>query len=582
MTQTLEPPADNDAVTISADEVSDDAAASGPRRLPWADDIPSVTAEDMRPIKWQLTLSLVGLALGALMGIMQAMERLNINLYDSTPLSTYYQGLTIHGVALALVFTFCFANAFLSLTVMKGFQRPLANRGISDLSAMLAWAGVVFAAYAMLTNQASVLFTFYAPLKAVPSFYFGAALLLISTWLVLLNMFLTYFGWRRDNPGQHVPLLAFISIISYVMWFISSLGIAVEVLGFLLPWSMGLIDKVDPQFTRTLFWFTGHPIVYFWLMPIYVSWYMMLPKMVGGRVLSDGITRMVFIAFLLLIPVGVHHQFTDPGIPFSSKTIQWLLTFCIFYPSIITLFSVVSGLEEGARSRGGKGKLAWMLKLPWGDPAIAGQLLAGLGFMLGGMSGLINASFTINLVVHNTAFIPGHFHLTVGTAVALSIMAISYWLVPYLTGKELWSRRLGVVQVFMWFGGVLIFSRGQMHGGLHGMPRRTMINDATYLDQFGSWDLANIMTGIGGTIMFLSAVLFFVNVIVTLTKDPDRVQRFVPIAEVRSKLENGSWMWLDDIVRWTAVAFVFSAIIYGEVFFHLLPLNAVSRGLRLW
>jgi cytochrome c oxidase subunit 1 len=121
-----------------------------------------------------------------------------------------------------------------------------------------------------------------------------------------------------------------------------------------------------------------------------------------------------------------------------------------------------------------------------------------------------------------------------------------------------------------------------MHGGLHGMPRRTMINDATYLDQFGSWDLANIMTGIGGTIMFLSAVLFFVNVIVTLTKDPDRVQRFIPIAEVRSKLENGSWMWLDDIVRWTAVAFVFSAIIYGEVFFHLLPLNAVSRGLRLW
>lgn len=234
---------------------------------------------------------------------------------------------------------------------MKGFQRPLANRGISDLSAMLAWAGVIFASYAMLTNQASVLFTFYAPLKAIPAFYFGAALLVISTWLVLLNMLLTYFAWKRDNPGQHVPLLAFISIISYMMWFIASLGIAVEVLGFLLPWSMGLIDKVDPQFTRTLFWFTGHPIVYFWLMPIYVSWYMMLPKMVGGRVLSDGLTRMVFIAFLLLIPVGVHHQFTDPGIPFSSKTIQWLLTFCIFYPSIITLFSVVSGLEEGAKSR---------------------------------------------------------------------------------------------------------------------------------------------------------------------------------------------------------------------------------------
>ena len=66
-----------------------------------------------------------------------------------------------------------------------------------------------------------------------------------------------------------------------------------------------LIDGVDPLLTRTLFWFSGHPIVYFWLLPVYVSWYMMLPKWVGGKLYSDGLTRMVFISFLLLIPVGV-------------------------------------------------------------------------------------------------------------------------------------------------------------------------------------------------------------------------------------------------------------------------------------
>jgi cytochrome c oxidase subunit 1 len=60
----------------------------------------------------------------------------------------------------------------------------------------------------------------------------------------------------------------------------------------------------------------------------------------------------LFLSFLLLIPVGVHHQFTDPGIPFSSKTIQWVLTFGIFYPSLITAFTVFAALEMGARKRG--------------------------------------------------------------------------------------------------------------------------------------------------------------------------------------------------------------------------------------
>ncbi|MBM3684728.1 MAG: hypothetical protein FJW83_09370 [Actinobacteria bacterium] len=86
------------------------------------------------------------------------------------------------------------------------------------------------------------------------------------------------------------------------MWFLASLGVAAEVLGILLPWSLGLTETVDPQFTRILFWFSGHPIVYFWLLPVYVSWYLMLPRMVGGSIWSDGLTRIVFLSFLVLLP----------------------------------------------------------------------------------------------------------------------------------------------------------------------------------------------------------------------------------------------------------------------------------------
>ncbi|MCB1017812.1 MAG: cbb3-type cytochrome c oxidase subunit I [Acidimicrobiales bacterium] len=572
----------------------------------WKIDIPGVRQADVRAVKWQLYLSLVGLFLGLAMGALQASDRgdfaleelfnRSIDLYDAVGLQSYYQGLTIHGVTLALVFTFTFSNAFLSLTVMKSLKRPLASAVLRDVSLYLAWIGVALAAWAMLANKATVLFTFYPPLQATPAFYIGAVFLVISTWCTLANQLLTLRAWRRDgHEGERIPLLAFTSIVTEIMWFLASIGIAIEVLVFVLPWSLGLTDTIDPQFTRVLFWFTGHPIVYFWLLPIYVSWYLFLPQQAGkGRLASDGLVRLVFLAFLMLLPVGIHHQFTDPGIPFSSKTVSWVLTFCIFFPSVATFFSVIASLENAGRNRGGKGIVGWIPKLRWSDPSVSAQLLAGIGFILGGVSGLINASYTVNLTVHNTAFIVGHFHLTVGTAVALSIMGICYWMVPYLTGKKLWGRRLAVLQTWLWIGGVFVFSRGQMQGGIEGMPRRTNISNATYIDRFTppvdslsnflkNWDIADGLTAIGGTIMFLSGVCFFVVMLGTIysKRQVADVQR-MPIADEPYHPVTQSWPILDRLGLWSAVAGILSLIVYGEIFFHYLPLEMVPGGFQLW
>ena len=550
----------------------------------WKIDMPDLSREDLHPVKWHLYLALLGLFLGVLMGLLQALERSGANLYDEIPiLESYYQGLTIHGVGLAIVFTFSFANAFLALLTMRGFGRPMASRGLAYGSMYVAWGGFALAAWAMLANKATVLFTFYPPLAATPAFYIGAVLLVISTWMTLANQMLTLRAWRRDvGKAERIPLLSFACILVNVMWTIASLGIAVEVLGFILPWSMGITDTIDPQFTRILFWFTGHPIVYFWLLPIYVSWYLLLPKQVGGKLYSDGLVRLVFISFLLLIPVGVHHQFTDPGIPFSSKTIQWLLTLGIFYPSTVTAFSIFAALEQGGRKRGGKGLIGWIFKLPWNDPSVNAQLLAGLGFMLGGASGLINASYTINLVVHNTAFIVGHFHLTVGTAVALSIMGITYWLLPYLTGKRLFAPGLAVLQGWTWFIGVLLFARGQMWSGIDGVPRRTQLRDAIYYADHPEWDTPTMLSAVGGMIMFLGGAMFFVVVLGTIfSRHVAPGVQTIPVSEVQHGSRQ-SWRILDSIGTWVIIAVVLSAVVYGEVLAHYLPLTNVSPPIRPW
>jgi cytochrome c oxidase subunit 1 len=576
MTDTIEPGAEYEIDTTGTEP------ALVLRRPHWEIDIEGVTRADLTPVKWQLWLALVGLALGALMGIVNALERADIQLYDDFQLESYYQGLTLHGVALALIFTFCFSNCFLSLLVMRAYGRPV-HRGLSQLSVTLAWLGVALAAWAILANKATVMFTFYAPLEATPAFYFGAVLLVLSTWVVFANMIITHLAWRKDHPTERIPLVAYVCQTTSLMWFLASLGIAAQVLVWMIPWSLGWRDTVDPQFTRILFWFTGHPIVYFWLLPVYISWYLSLPKLVGGKIYSDGLVRMVFIAFVVLIPVGIHHQFTDPGIPFSSKSVSFILTFFIFYPSMVTAFSVFASLEQGGKANGGKGIIGWIPKLPWGNPAVSGQLLAGIGFMLGGASGLINASYTVNNLVHNTAFIPGHFHLTVGTGVALSIMAICYWLVPYLTGRALWGRRIAVTQTWLWLIGVLIFSRGQMMGGIESMPRRTQISAATYADAQGSsWDWSNALTATGGTIMVISAALFFVVIIATMANSVAvEGRQEIPIGEVVHGPRR-EWALLDDLKVWGGIAIVLTLIVYGEVIFHYWPLNPVSDGFNLW
>ena len=157
--------------------------------------------------------------------------------------------------------------------------------------------------------------------------------------------------------------------------------------------------------------------------------------------------RLAFLLFIpLSLPVGFHHQFLDPGVSTGYKAVHAFITFGVFMPSMITAFTVLASIESGGRARGGKGLLGWIKSLPWSDPSFTAQVLAMVLFALGGISGLVNASFTINLVVHNTMFVPGHFHLTVGTATAMTFMAVAYWLVPYLTGKKLWGRRVAVVQ----------------------------------------------------------------------------------------------------------------------------------------
>jgi cytochrome c oxidase subunit 1 len=467
-----------------------------------------------------IIVATLALFIGTLFGPLQAFDQARLDLYPLVQrllpfVRSYYHGLSLHGVLNALIWTFAFTAGFLLFATAKALGRDYPRMWVPWLSLVLMVVGLVVTAIPMLLNQATVLYTFYPPLQAPPMFYFGLVLVVVSTWVVGLALWQIYRAWRREHPGERTPLPAFMSLVTYAMWFLASLGVAVEVLVLLLPWSLGWTQYTDPQLARTLFWYTGHPLVYFWLLPAYIAWYTVLPQRVGGKLFSDPLARLSFLVFLILsTPVGFHHQYVDPGVPVGWKLLHALLTFLLFIPSMLTAFTVIASIEHGGRRRGGKGTFGWLWKLPWGDPVVSAQLLAGISFMFGGIGGLINASYNINMVVHNTVFIPGHFHLTVGSGVTLTFMGIAYWLLPQLTGRRVWAPKLAVVQSWLWFVGVMIFARGMHWSGLLGVPRRVPMSLANYWQP--EWQLPSLMTAVGGTIMYLGGLLFFLVFVVSL------------------------------------------------------------------
>ena len=532
-------------------------------------------------------VAMAALALGGFIGLFQALEHAGINFYPLPLVGTYYEALTLHGVLNALTWTTFFISGFLLIAQTGSLRRRSAQLWLSWVGFAVMMVGLLMAAVTIFSGNASVLYTFYVPMRANATYYIGLTLLVVGTWFHSANFFLTYRAWRKDNPGVRTPMATVGTLTTWIVWDIATIGVAVEMLTMVIPWSLGLIADTNPLLARTLFWYFGHPLVYFWLLPAYVSWYSMVPKQAGGKLFSDPLARLAFMLFIVFsVPVGLHHQFEDPGISPVWKGIQGALTYVVTFPSFMTAFTLCASLELAGRMRGSKSLLGWIFRLPWKDPSFTTQVFAMIIFAAGGVSGVINASYDMNLVIHNTTWVPGHFHLTVGTAVTLTFMGVTYWLLPYLTKRRLFSKGIALGQAWTWFIGMILFGRGMHWAGLLGAPRRTPFSEAVYtqvlinstrnplLGGASEFQLAMGMVGIGGVILFISGALYFINVIGTFFSPKDSATDVVPpFAEALSGPEN-SPAALDNWRLWVGMGIFVALLSYVPAFIQVISGSA--------
>jgi len=457
-----------------------------------------------------MVVAFLSLGIAAVLGAWQMTVRSGLNPPFASP-ETYFASVTAHGTIMAYVMPTLFAMGFGYFAAVTSLARPLPSMRLAWAGFWLAAIGIVVAVAPIASGKASVLYTFYPPLIGHFFYYLGVLLIVVGSWAWVALMIWAMAQWKRENPGEPVPLVMFATVANAYLWLWTTLGVGVEVIFQLIPSSLGWTQTIDVGLARTLFAWTLHPIVYFWLLPAYIALYTIAPRVAGGRLYSDMMARISFVLLILFsLPVGMHHLFMDPEHGTTFKFLQAMLTGIVVLPTLLTVFTISASMEIAGRLRGGKGLFGWIAALPWDRPMV---LASGLSFFLlgfGGFGGVVNMAYGMNAMVHNTSWVTAHFHLIFGGSVVIMYYAIAYEIWPVLLGRQHFDSRLLRAQLWLWAVGVVITTFPWHILGLLGQPRRVATFDYTN-PAIADWQPWTIVSTIGGFMMLAAALLFLWN-----------------------------------------------------------------------
>ncbi len=522
-----------------------------------------VNAAERKLALSHLWVAFIAFILACFMGEYQVLERSGFIPALESP-TVYFASVSTHGVLMGFVLTTFFIMGFGYYIATSSLKVPVWNIKLAWCGFWISFAGTAMAAIPLLTGKASVLYTFYLPLQAHVAFYIGATLLVVGSWLWCLIMLVMFSQWKKANPKQPVPLAMFATTANALLWLWTSAGVALEVLFQAIPLALGWIDTVDPGLARTLFAWTLHPIVYFWLIPAYTAFYVFVPKQAGSYLFSDEVARVAFILLVVFgLPIGFHHLYMDPQQASGWKLLHGIGTFIVSLPTLITGFTVIASLEIAGKLRGGKGLFGWIGSLPWSNSMVLAVILALLMLILGGFGGIVNASYAMNAMIHNTAWVPGHFHLIFAGTTVIMYFAIAYYIWPLLVRKPLFSNSMALIQLWTWFIGMTILSTPWHVLGLLGQPRRisTVVYNTLLTLAWKPYELAMIF---GGLVMLGSACLFIYNIAKTqfspvsatdFNQEIEYAEPYHPVQDVPD--------YLNDFKLWNRVIAVLMAIGFG-------------------
>lgn len=470
-------------------------------------------------IKANAVVAIVFLAIGGLFGLLVALTRwpaLHI-----LPADLFYLALTAHGADILVFWVVFFEIAVLYFASAVLLNCRLATPRFAWIAFILMLVGSLMANVAVLQGESSVMFTSYVPMKAAPHFYLGLILFAVGALIAVFVFFGTLVVAQQEKTYEgSIPLVTFGAVAAAIIavYTIAS-GAIILVPTFL--WSLGLIGDIDSLTYRLVWWGFGHSSQQVNVAAHVAIWYAIAALTIGSKPLSEKVSRGAFLLYIAFLPIAsAHHLLTDPGI--SSEFKVFNTSYAIYLAVLASMIHGMSvpGAIEAAQRRNGftQGVFGWLRNAPWGNPAFSGMFLSLVMFgFIGGISGVVLGTEQLNLLMHNTLYVTGHFHGTVAAGTTLAFMAVTYLVVPLIFRRELILKGWCKWQPYLFGIGAFGLSMFMMGAGTLGVSRRHW--DMTFSDAALSFDyppsafLMMGLNGIFGVIATVGGIMYIVIVV---------------------------------------------------------------------
>ncbi len=477
-------------------------------------------------IKVNAVAAVIFLALGGLMGLMVALTRWPA--VQLLPAEWFYLVLTGHGANVLLFWIIFFEIAVLYFASAVILGSRLAAPKIAWFAFLLMVVGALMANYAVLRGDSTVMFTSYPPMQASQWFYLSLIIFAVGALIATFIFFATLVVAKNERTYDgSVPLVTFGAITAGIIAVFTLASGAIILIPTWL-WSLGLISNIDTLMYKVVWWGMGHSSQQINVSAHVSIWYAIGAMVLGAKPLSEKVSRMAFFMYILFLQLAsAHHILAEPGMSSSWKIVNtsYMMYLAVMGSMIHGL--TVPGAIEAAQRRNGftRGAFEWLTKAPWGNPAFAGMFLSLVMFgFIGGISGVVLGTEQLNVLMHNTIYVPGHFHGTVVAGTTLAFMAMTYLVVPLIFQRDILWPGMAKWQPFVFgigAGGISLFMMG---AGTLGVARRhwdMSLTDAAHAYEFPA--AAYLMMGLNGISAIMAAVggvMFIVIVVGSILAGP--------------------------------------------------------------
>lgn len=418
---------------------------------------------------------------------------------------TYNSLFTLHGIIMIFLFIVpgipaAFGNFFLPLQLGA---RDVAFPKLNILSWWLYTVGGAFAIVSLFIGGGPIDtgWTFYVPY----SIRTGTEVLfpLLAAFILGFSSILTGINFVTTTHRLRAPGMGFFKMPLFV-WSLYSTAwiqiIATPVVGMTIimvlierSFQVGLFDPAlggDPILFQHLFWIYSHPAVYIMILPAMGVVSEIIPtfsqkSIFGYKAIVFSSLAIAFVGYL----VWGHHMFTS-GISDTSRWAFSFLTFFVAIPSGVKVFNWVATMYKGS--------------IELRTPMLYVMTFIVL-FSIGGLTGLVLGSLSTDVHLHDTYFVPGHFHYVMFGGTAFIFFAATHYWFPKMFGKMYNEARAKIALGIMFVGFNLLYFPMFLLG-YNGMPRR-------YYDYLPEYTTLHQISTIGSWILIIGLVLMTVNLI---------------------------------------------------------------------